>query len=226
MHFDVNRELLEEACEVLWERTNIYWIIGGSSSGKSTLSRELSGRTEIPIYDMDAYVFDLYMGRYNKEKHPANSAWFTAPNPLDWALSLSWEEFDSVYQAANVEYLVLLAEDLLKTEFLGPQIIDGGITHPSVLVKTLKSTQIVCIDTEERTRALTWETSEERSAMKKQVMTLPDGDVKWTRFREFDRLLTRTIIQQSRTENIKIFYRANDTTVEQLGDQIQDYFGI
>jgi len=44
MTFELDYQLLKEAQAVLFDRDDIYWIIGGAGSGKSTISRELSDR--------------------------------------------------------------------------------------------------------------------------------------------------------------------------------------
>jgi hypothetical protein len=224
--FAVDQELLDKARTVLWERDEIYWIIGGSCTGKSTICRILSEKCGIPVYDMDEYVFDRYMPRFNDDRHPASKAWFSAPNPLAWSLSLSWQDFEAMYKAANAEYLDLLAEDLDSEEFHGPQIIDGGITHPSVLVQAVKPERVICIDTDEESRARTWETSEDRATMKEWILALPEPDDMWAKFLSFDRFITETIVEQSRNERIELIFRGNTTTVEELAGRIRAHFGF
>jgi hypothetical protein len=226
MYFTLDKELLSGARSVLWERTDIYWIIGGSCSGKSTISRAMSKRIGIPVYDMDTYVFDRYMGKYLQGRHPASLAWFSSPNPLAWSLSLSWDEFESMYKAANAEYLDLLAEDLRDEVFEGALIVDGGITHPSVLVQVLKPEQVVCLDINEDERTQIWETSQDRTAMKQWVYDLTDPEEKWSKFLSFDNLITKAIVEESRQEQIRIFFRGKTTTIEDLTDQIIGHFSL
>ena len=226
MTFELNDQLLKEAQSVLFDRDDIYWIIGGAGSGKSTISRVLAERCRIPIFDMDEYVFGRWMTRYNRERHPASIAWFTAPNPLDWALSLSWIDFDSLYQAANAEYLALLAEDYQNGAVRGPHLIDGGITHPSVLVQAVNPARVVCLAASHSSAAEIWTSSGERLAMKVQIMALEDGPGKWAKFLEFDRLMTKTIIKQSRQENIETIFRYKETEVDRYTDRVADVLGI
>lgn len=226
MTYELNNHLLIEARAILYDRDDIYWIIGGAGSGKSTISRKLSERNNLPIYDMDEYVFGHYMARYNVDRHPASIAWFSAPNPLDWVLSLSWEQFDSLYKAANAEYLSLLAEDYGNEEIRGPQIIDGGITHPSVLARAVNPSQVICLAAPHDIAGEIWDSSDERLAMKRQVMSLEDGPVKWTKFLEFDKLMTKTIIEESRQVNIEILYRETNTTEQVYASQAAEKLGI
>lgn len=129
--YATNEELIASARAVLWSRRNLRWLIGGSGSGKTTLSRTVAARTGIPVYDMDEAFFGRF--RFDPARHPATTAWFAAENPLDWMLSLSWEAFDALYRASNAEMLDLLAADLAGQPD-EPLLIDGGVTHPSVLV--------------------------------------------------------------------------------------------
>ena len=222
MTFELDYQLLKEAQAVLFDRDNIYWIIGGAGSGKSTISRELSDRCHIPIFDMDEYVFGRWMTRYNADRHPASIAWFTAPNPLDWALSLSWKDFDSLYQAANAEYLSLLAEDYQNGAVRGPHIIDGGITHPVVLAQVVNPARVVCLAAEYDSATNVWTSSEERLAMRVQIMALEAGPSKWAKFLEFDRLMTKTIIEQSRQMNIEILLRETKTEVDRYAERVAE----
>lgn len=226
MKFKVDQQLLVKARSVLWKRDEIYWIIGGSCSGKSTTCRAISKATGIPVYDMDAYVFDRYFTRYSDGRHPASKAWFSAPNPLAWSLSLSWQEFDDMYAASNAEYLDLFAEDLNGEEFRGPQIIDGGITHPSVLVQVVKPERVICIDMDEETRARCWETSEDRASMKEWIGALPQPEEMWAKFLSFDKLITKTIVEESSVAGLEIFFRDREETVDGLANRIAEYFGL
>lgn len=226
MNFTVNQALLSKARGILHGRKDIHWIVGGSCAGKSTVCRTISTMIGIPTYDMDQFVFDRYMNKYRQDRHPVSLAWFSAANPLAWSLSLSEGEFEAMYRAANAEYLDLLADDLEKPEFEGPVLIDGGITHPSILVETLSPDNVVCIDTADETRVKAWEGSQERSTMKEWIDALPQPEQMWQKFLAFDDLLARTIVAESREEEIKIFFRDDATTIEELTELIVTYFRI
>ena len=117
--------LLGHVKNVLFSRSNLRWLIGGSGSGKSTISQAIGARTGIAVYDMDEAVFGRF--HFDPTRHPATTAWFTAANPLHWMLCQPWPAFDALYRAANAETLDLLAADLAgrPDELL---LIDGGIT--------------------------------------------------------------------------------------------------
>ena len=213
--------LLARAWNQLALRGNLRWLIGGSGSGKSTITRALSERMGIPLYDMDEAVFGRL--RFDPNRHPATTAWFTAANPLHWMLSLPWPEFDALYRANNAEMLDLLADDLAGRPD-EPLLIDGGITHPSVLTQAIPAARIICLERDEAQRASEWDTAPGRAAMKAEVLALPDGEALWRRFLDYDRRLTETLGRESRACGIRVVAWGEADTVEGLGQRVLGLF--
>ena len=89
---------------------------------------------------MDARIYGSYHGRFSPTRHPANTAWASAPDGLAWLLGLTWDEFDSFNRAALPEYLDLLAEDLDAIELKGALLVDGGLCTPGLLPSHLCKT--------------------------------------------------------------------------------------
>lgn len=220
--FATDETLLNHARAILWTRQNLRWLIGGAGSGKSTVSRAVAAQTGIPVYDMDEAFFSRF--RVDPERHPATTAWFSAENPLGWMLSLSWSEFDALYRAANVEMLDLLADDLggRADESL---LIDGGITHPSVLARVVPAERVICLEREEAARAREWETAAGRAEMKAAALALPGGATVWTRFLEYDRRMTETIGRESREWGVRVVAWDETTVVENLAGRVVNYLG-
>jgi hypothetical protein len=224
--FDVNQELIAKAREILNQRENIYWIIGGACSGKSTVSRVLSETKGIAGYDMDEHIFGGYMGLYSEERHPASTAWFGAPNPFVWAFSLPWEEFNALNRAANAEYLDLLAGELEQQDQDQSLLIEGGITHPAILAQVIPPDQILCLEISEENRLSTWKNSTERAEMKSWVYALPDPERQWQIFLDLDKAMSQIIVNESRDEAIKIVFREEYAPVNELANEIATHFGI
>jgi len=221
--FAVNSLFLEKARAVLRARANLLWLIGGSCSGKSTVSRALAARTGVPVYDMDEAVFGCF--RFDPVRHPATTAWFTAGNPLAWMLSLPWDEFDALYRAANAEMLDLLDDDL-RGRADTPLLIDGGITHPSVLVQVLPPARIVCLEAPEGFAAREWETAAGRAPMRAEILALPDGAALWRRFLDYDRRMTATIGRESRERGIAVVKWGEGNSVQELSERVEGRPGL
>ena len=145
MEFNVNPELLKHAHTLIRHRKNIYWLVGGAGSGKSTICKELAGQYGFVIYDLDAHIYGDYHGRFSATRHPVNSAWAAASNQLAWLLDLSWQEFNKFNQAALAEYTDLMAEDLSKIDLTQATLIDGGICNPALATKVIPTKQIICL---------------------------------------------------------------------------------
>ena len=224
--FEVDQELIAKAREILNQRERIYWIIGGACSGKSTVSRVLSESKGIARYDMDEYIFGGYMGLYTPERHPASTAWFSAPNPFVWAFSLPWDEFNALNRAANAEYLDLLADELEQQDHDQLLLIEGGITHPAILAQVIPPDQIACLEISEENRLSAWEHSADRAEMKSWVYALPDPEKQWLRFLDLDRTMTQIIVTESRDKGIKIVFREARAPVNDLANIIATHFGI
>lgn len=222
--FEVNQELIDKARKILFQRENITWIIGGSCSGKSTVSRVLSDKTGIGRYDMDEHIYGGY--QYTGERHPASTAWFTAENPFVWAFSLPWEEFNALNRAANAEYLDLLADELEELDQDQPLLIEGGITHPSILTQVISPDQIICLEISEENRLWTWENSDDRATMKSWVTALPDPDKQWQRFLDLDQAMTQIIVDESREKGIKVIFREENASVDEVANRIAAQLGI
>ena len=188
--------------------------------------RAISTQRSLSLYDMDEYSFGAYMGRYTWERHPASKSWFSADNPLEWVLSLSWAEFNSLYRAANAEILDLFTEDLRADPPAGPLIVDGGITHPSVLAQVLPAAHVFCIGIDVQSGADCWNHDPARAPMKEMVCKLDNPNASWPKFLEFDRLISETIVGESEEAGIKVHYRDEALTLTDLAAIILEHFRL
>jgi len=224
--FNYNRRLLELAANRLSGFKKIFWVIGGACSGKSTVCQSISARRNLPVYDMDAHVYGAYIESYTWERHPASKTWFSASDPLQWVLSLSWQKFNSLNRAANVEYLDLFAEDLKRNPVEGPLLVDGGITHPSILSQVLPSERIVCLETDVEANATAWNDDPGRASMKSAVLSLAYPKGAWQKFLKWDRLISETILTESRQLGIMVHRRNKTTSVDDSTKLVLGHFGI
>lgn len=225
MTFPVNENLIAKVQAVLAPRRDIYWIIGASCAGKSTVCRQLARETGVALYDMDEHIYGSYVGRYNQKRHPACSTWFLAPNPLSWVLSLSPGEFDALNKAVQAESLDLFADDVT-TECNGPLLVDGGVTHPAMLARVISPDRIVCIETTAAERVGCWETADDRAEMKSWILALSEPQAMWQKFLQFDDMIAHTIGTECRAAGIRTWSRKHRTSVDSLVSAVAEYFGL
>lgn len=218
--FVVDDSLLRKARAAFHDWPKLYWILGGSCTGKSAVAGAIADRTLLQVVDMDARIYDRFMPAYQAERHPASKARFGAQNPLDWALSLSWEEFDAVNRAADAELLDLLVDELETTAGDQGLLIDGGFTHPVLLAQVVPAARIVCLETTDEIRFRTWETDRDRALMRQWVHDLPDGGAKWRKFLLFDKMLAETMSDESRAVGVEVVAWDDGIGVGELRDRV------
>jgi hypothetical protein len=204
----------------------VFWVIGGAAAGKSTICRAIVERTSFQVYDMDAHIYDSYGPRYTPERHPANTRWLAAENPLAWMLGLDPAALDAFGRATTAEYLDLLAADLRDWPPEQPLLIDGGITHPALIAQALDARQIVCLTTSDEERVGAWETAEERAMMRGWVRALPEPERMWRRFLAQDAQIAATLERESQEAHIPVMVRQPSTSVRDLAEQVMVCLGI
>ena len=222
--FSADPSLLEKARSALSARADLYCVIGGACTGKSTVCRALAEATGMALIDMDQRIYGGFS--FDPARHPAVSAWFSADNPLAWMLSRSWPDFDALNRATNAEYLDVLADELLTPERSGPQLIDGGFTHPSVLAQVFAPSRIVCLSTTPAESARCWETAEDRAQMRRWIRALPHPDAMWSRFLELDRRMSETMVDESRALDIAVIAREPEMSITTLCDAVKARLGL
>jgi hypothetical protein len=222
--FAFDHNLLDNARFNLREDKSIYWIVGGSCTGKSTVCNAMVEKFDLVLYDMDASIYGSFIDQYDTQRHPANSAWLSADNPLAWQLDLSLEQFDAFNRVATAEYLDLFAQDKAIQSSRKPTLVDGGITHPSILAKIIPPDQIVCLDAPRATCVNLWENSAALAEMKQWIFDLPEPLEKWKKFLECDALITRTIVEECHTLGIQYWMRDDNTSVDDLLHDVSKYF--
>ena len=226
MQFDINNNLLAQSSDTLLSRKNLYWIVGGAGSGKTTISQTLSAKLGIPIYDMDDHIYGTYHSRFTQEKHPVNTAWSKSQDGLAWLLDMSWDDFYNFNQAAIPEYLNLLCEDI---DAMSPNtrlLVDGGICNPTILAQAFPTSQIVCLATPGRSSAEIWSETDERKSMKEIIFQLPNPKETWRKFLEFDEKITHTILKECQESNITVFSRSATETIDELTERVANALGL
>ena len=225
MPFKINTDLLHEAHTALNGRDNLYWIVGGAGSGKTTICQALATQFDMYLYDMDAYIYGDYHGRFTPERHPVNTAWTSAENGLAWLLSMSWDDFNNFNQAALPEYVDLLVADLAPLDPSKTVLIDGGICNPALLTPVISAKQLVCLARPGLSSQEIWEETPERTAMKEFIYQLPNPEQAWQTFLDFDARITQTILEESQQHNIAVCTRSEAESVAELAERVAVVLG-
>jgi hypothetical protein len=220
--FQVNPALIAKAKSVFANRRNVYWILGGAGAGKSTICQAVAARSPALLYNMDEHIYGTYFSRYDPQRHPANTAWLSAPNPLAWMLTLSLPEFTAFNRATTAEYLDLLADDLRTIPPDQPVLIDGGITHPALAAQVLDPRQMVCLTITDAKRVDLWETAEARAEMRQWISQLPDPKEMWRRFLVCDAAIASTMEDESRASQISLVQRHPHDSVEAITQRVAE----
>jgi hypothetical protein len=210
----------------MFRQKALFWIVGGAASGKSTVSEALVAQYGIELIDMDARTYGSFIGRYDPIRHPASTAWLSAENPLAYLLNMTWEQFDSYNRTAQTECLDLLADDLADMPVDCPLLVDGGITHPSLLAEVVSAEKIVCLSAPDALRVHEWETAKNRAEMRQWVHSLPNGGAMWQKFLQFDHLMTETLVSESRAANILVLERTIDSDIASVALAIAVHFSL
>ena len=214
----INHAHLTAARRVL-NQPHLYWLLGGSASGKSTVAALLAARSGIAHLDVDTLVFDRFQPRYDPVQHPASCAWFHAPNPLAWVLSLDWPAFDALTGAADAEALALLAEELADRP-VTPLLLDGGFAHPAVVAQVAAPARIVCLTAPAAARRAAWETDPGRAAMRGWIHALPEPERQWRKFLNFDARQAETMQQEAAAAGIAVIERRAGDPTQQTADSV------
>lgn len=224
--FEANEALIHKASERLDSRSGVYWIIGGSCSGKTSACKGISQKTGISVYDMDEHTYRVYMARYSDSRHPASSAWFKRPDGLEWALSLSWDDFNKLNRAANAELLDLFSQDICENYGDNRVLVDGGITHPSILAAVVEPERVSCLVIDDAESRRIWETDESRCGMRTAVQGLAEGGEAWDKFLTFNERMSETINREANEQGIGAFKRDSRLSADDLVGAVMQGLGI
>lgn len=226
MPFSPNEDLLKAAIERFDGTRRIFWLLGASCTGKTTVCKCLAASHNVAICDMDARMFGDYVGKYTETAHPASCAWLRRADALQWALSLSWDEFNRLNEATNVEILDLFSQEVQASTETKPLVVDGGLSHPYLLAQVLPVGNILCIQRDEAARAGTWQRDENKLQMKSVIQALPDGQQLWRTFLHFDKMITKTLEDQCREAGIHIVRTREERNVSHVVASIVDCWGL
>ena len=224
--FRLDECLVRETRERLTACRDLRWVVGGSCSGKSAVTRTIASQHGIPVFDMDAHMYGSYLDRYDPARHPACTAWLKRGDGLRWALSLRWEVFDSLNRAVDAEILDLFARDLAERPAGDAMLVDGGISHPGVLAAVLDPARVVCLAVDHAESRRIWDTDVERADMRTAVHALaPDGSA-WDTFLRFNDSMSDTMRREAHEHGIAVVTRSSERSIDELAGAVAERLGV
>jgi len=129
------------------------------------------------------------------------------------------EELKLEYHAVT-SYLT----DIQKIDENQAILVDGGITNPAILAKVMDPHKICCIKICDNLCIRIWEDDEERQPMKKMIFQLPSPKDKWSKFLNTNILMNQQIEAECKENDIRIFFRQDETTVDEMVNEISALF--
>ena len=133
---------------------------------------------------------------------------------MQWALSLSWDEFNRLNEATNIEILDLFSQEVRASSETRPLLVDGGLSHPYLLAQVLPVDNVLCLKRDDTARAATWECDENKLRMRDMILALPDGRNLWNTFRHFDRMIAATMEDQCRQAGIQFIEAIEEPSMD------------
>lgn len=222
--FPLDLDLLT-ACRTALADRDLYWVLGGGGSGKSTVCRELGERLQLDVVDMDARIYGEYHAQFSAKRHPISTQWAAAPDGLAWLLDLSWEEFDAFNRASLPEYVDLLAHELGSRDDTAPVLVDGGVWHPTLLSVALDPARIVCLRREALDPEALWSQPGERAGMRDAVMALDPSGRKWDKFLAFDARITETVLAGAEAAGVRVCAWDDSESPSEVAERVRGLLG-
>jgi len=199
---------------------NVFWILGGACTGKSTLATALREYLGLHLIDMDERIYGTWVPLYSAESYPENHHWIHQVNPLEWALGLSDDAYSEHCKKVSGEYFQLLEIELGCRDNQEATIIDGGFNSLVPWIQEIQPGNVICLDIERELAITEWNSHPNRAGFKREIIALSEGEEKWKRFLELDALISSQLVQQANALEIPVISarRADNlgTLVEQL----------
>lgn len=116
-----------------------YLLCGGSCSGKSTFSKMLSARLNLPVYHADEHIDGDHSGKFLEHRHPVN--YRIRNEGIYWLFDLSKEGYVKTCVESANEDLEFVKEDIEKAD--NDFIIEGLWAGPSLVNSLFPNAKVI-----------------------------------------------------------------------------------
>ena len=230
--FAIDEALLAAATARLRANLNLWFVMGGAGTGKSSVCHHLHALMRLPVIDMDARMYGAWGDRWDPARHPANSAWMRAADPLAWQLSLAPEAFLQFHAAATAEALDLLAEEMAEMAAAAEAdegvtvLIDGGFGSLAVVARAVPPASIVCLAMPPRSSTFVWTSDPGRRGFLEEVAAVATVADPVARFLALDAALSERMVADAGHTGTAIVTRSPETPLEVTAVLVAAAFGL
>jgi hypothetical protein len=224
--FDVDDALLRAARRVLGPMDRLWFLLGGSGAGKTTVGAALAARYHLEQLDMDARMYGSWHEQFDLVRHPASSAWARSPDPLAFLVRMDPDEFLAFHAASTAEALDLLAAELDGTDPGHPALVDGGFGSLGVVARVVPASRLACLSLPPDLRAGAWTDTPDRRGFLDVVASVPGIDDPAGRFLALDARLARAMDEDAEAAGVRVLVRHPGLAVDVLADAVAAHLGI
>jgi hypothetical protein len=212
--FPVDEGLLASAADRLRAHPRLRFVMGGAGTGKSSVCLHLHESIPVAVIDMDTRIYGTWGDRWDRTRHPANSTWMAAADPLAWQLALDPEAFLRFHAAATVEALDLLADELAGTDDTVPTLVDGGFGSLAVVARAVPPASIVCLALPPGRSEAVWTVDPWRRGFLEMVAAIDTIDDPVARFLALDAALAERMVADATAAGVAVIERAPGTPLD------------
>jgi hypothetical protein len=224
--FAVDDALVQAARRVLGPMDRLWFLLGGSGAGKTTVGSALAARYDLELLDMDARMYGSWHEQFDPVRHPASSAWARSPDPLAFLVRMEPGEFLAFHAASTAEALDLLAAELDGADPGHPTLVDGGFGSLGVVARVVPVSRLACLSLPPALRAGAWTDTPDRRGFLDVVAGVPGIDDPVGRFLALDVRLALAMDEDAGAAGVRVLERQPGLGVDALADAIAAHLGI
>lgn len=198
------------------------WICGGSCAGKSTVSRILARKYQLPLYSVDQHIDEDYSKRIDKVAFPCLYELDT--KGLQWLFNMSEKRFLAFQKASMKEYILLAKEDISKMQPDRCILVNGGeIAFPDVLVDYISTDQAVFFATTERIQLEEWN---KRDWVREVLKSFPNPELLYSKWMALDLFQAKYIVAQAKKYGFRLLIRDENLTIDDAVHYTETHFEL
>ncbi|MGH3568074.1 MAG: hypothetical protein ACRDRH_18995 [Pseudonocardia sp.] len=204
------------------DRCHVYWIGGGSGSGKSTIARRLAVANDLQVYDTDR-VMPEHAARLTAEEAPMLAIFKGMDMDKRWALRTPREMLETFHWFQG-EGFNLILDDVAQLLAEPPAIVEGFRLLPHLVAPHLgeRARGVWLLPTPEFRRAAI----ESRGTLWDIPNKTGDPERALKNLLERDHMFTERLSSETTRLALPVIHVEKGMTEDELTDQVSDLFGL